>query len=204
MPSPNRQRGFTLLELLIVILIILVVAAIAIPSAITAMYNLRLRSSGSEVAGLLQTARMQSIQFNRTFPLNCSPQPLNNCTTLWVDLTGTGNGAYGCVLVSGTNCTNEAAVALPGTVRFSTAGFPAMPAATMGFPGALVNQQIYFNSRGLPCSLGGGGVCTNNGFVFYFQDRRPLGANGYSAVVVTPAGRIKVFSYNVTNGWFQS
>lgn len=204
MHKRDRQRGFTMIELLIVIVIILVVAAMATPSVLTAMYNVRLRSSGSEVAGLLQTARMQSITFNRTFPLNCSPQPLNQCKTLWVDLTGTGAGAYGCVLVSGANCTNEAVVQLPGTVRFSTGGFPAMPAATMGFPGALVNQQIYFNPRGLPCSMGAGGVCTTNGFIFYFQDQRPLGTNGYSAVVVTPAGRIRVYSYNVTNGWFQS
>lgn len=204
MRNPSRQRGFTMIELMIVIVIIVVVAAIAIPSVMTAMYNIRLRSSGSEVAGLLQTGRMQSIQFNRTFPLNCSPQPLNNCTSIYVDLTGTGTGAYACVLVSGTNCTNEPVVQLPGTVRFSTGGFPAMPAATMGFNGALVNQQIYFNSRGIPCSVGGGGVCTPNGFVFYFQDQRPLGNRGYSAVVVTPAGRIKVYSYNVTSGWFQS
>ena len=134
MRKPHRQRGFTMIELMIVIVIILVVAAMAIPSVMTAMYNLRLRSSGSEVAGLLQSARMQSIQFNRTFSLNCSPQPVNNCTTLYVDLTGTGNGAYGCVVVNPPNCTNEPAVQLPGTVRFSNAGFPAIPQATRASP----------------------------------------------------------------------
>ena len=67
-----------------------------------------------------------------------------------------------------------------------------------------MNQQIYFNARGLPCSMGVGGVCTPGGFVFYFQDQRPLGTNGYGAVAVTPAGRIRVYSYNVASGWYQS
>ena len=199
MHKRDRQRGFTMLELMIVIVIILVVAAMAIPSVLTAMYNLRLRSSGSEMAGLLQQARMRAIRDNQTYPLSCTPQPLNNCRVFFVDTQNPpiGSGVY--VSADGV------AVQFPGTVRFSTGGFPAMSAATMGFPGALVNQQIYFNSRGLPCSMGGGGVCTPNvGFVFYFQDQRPLGTNGYSAVVVTPAGRIKVYSYNVGSGWFQS
>lgn len=198
MHNQARQRGFSMIELIIVIVIILVVAAIAIPSVMTAMYNIRLRSSGSEVAGLMQSGRMRAIRDNRTYPLSCTPQPLNNCTTLFVD---TQNPPFGSGIW---NSADGAAVQLPGTVRFSTAGFPAMPAGTMGFNGALVNAPIYFNSRGMPCVMGVGGVCTPSGFVFYFQDQRPLGANGYGAVAITPAGRVKVYSYNVTNGWFQS
>ena len=194
MPSQDRQRGFTMIELMIVIVIILVVTAVAIPAVMTATYNVRLRSSGSQVGGLLQSARMRAIRDNRTYPLNCMPQPANDCVTLYVDLSGTGNGAYQA---------GAAVVELPGTVRFSTAGFPAIPQATLGFV-PLVNQQIYFNPRGLPCSRGGGGVCTNNGFVFYFQDQRALGTNGYGAVAITPAGRIRVYSYNLTHGWYQS
>ncbi|HYX70202.1 MAG TPA: prepilin-type N-terminal cleavage/methylation domain-containing protein [Terriglobales bacterium] len=194
MRNRTRQRGFTMIELMIVIVIILVVAAMAIPSVMSAMYNIRLRSSGSEVAGLMQSGRMRAIRDNKTYPLNCTPQPLNQCVTLFVDLSGTGTGAYQA---------GASVVELPGTVRFSLGGFPAIPPATLGFIPA-VNQQIYFNTRGLPCVMGGGGVCTTSGFVFYFQDQRPLGTNGYSAVAVTPAGRVRVYSYNVTNGWFQS
>jgi prepilin-type N-terminal cleavage/methylation domain-containing protein len=196
MPSQDRQRGFTLLELMIVIVIILVVAAMAIPSIMQAMYNLRLRSSGSEVAGVLQGARMRAIRDNQTYPVSCTPQPLNNCTILFIDTQNPpfGSGVY--VPADGV------AAQLPGTVRFSTAAPPISP-VTLGFV-PLVNQQPYFNSRGLPCSLGGGGVCTPNGFIFYFQDQRPLGANGFSAVAVTPAGRIRVYSYSIGSGWFQS
>lgn len=208
MRSPTRQRGFTLLELMIVIVIILVVAAMAIPAVMTAMYSVRLRSAASEFSGLLQSARMRSIRDNRVYPITCTPNPNQfpngTCSTVYVDLSGTGAGAY---QAAGPGGQPAAVIQLPGTVRFSMAGYPAVPASLLGGNFApLVNQQIYFSTRGLPCSSAGGagGVCTNAGFVFYLTDQRPLGANGYAAIVVTPAGRFRVFSYSPGSGWFQS
>src|SRR4029077_651348 len=50
--------GFSLPELCVVVLIALIIAAIAIPNAMTVWYDMQLRSTGTEVADLMQQTRM--------------------------------------------------------------------------------------------------------------------------------------------------
>jgi hypothetical protein len=47
-----------------------------------------------------------------------------------------------------------------------------------------------FNTRGLPCVYDDG-ICTNDGFLFYFKDTSRQGSQGWAALSISPAGRIK-------------
>ena len=72
----RRQRGFTLLELLIVISIMLVLMLLAIPSMIS------LKATANETSAIqsLQAIKQAQIQYNTTYPANgyaCSLQALS-------------------------------------------------------------------------------------------------------------------------------
>jgi len=60
----HRQRGFTLLEMLVVVAIVMVMAAVAMPSIATYIRNYKIKAAAQEVAGELQTARSKAIMTN--------------------------------------------------------------------------------------------------------------------------------------------
>jgi hypothetical protein len=57
--------------------------------------------------------------------------------------------------------------------------------------------NISFNSRGLPCAYSSG-VCTNYGFLYYFKDTSRMGAKGWAALSISPAGKIKKWFWSGT------
>src|SRR5207245_11204011 len=75
MPSrPDFQdRGFSLLELIIVVVIILIVAAISVPSINRAISTGRVRSAAVEYSNLLQTAHSRAIRDYRNYSYYVQP-----------------------------------------------------------------------------------------------------------------------------------
>ena len=84
------MRGFTLVELLIVVAIALTVAAVALPSVLNSIYNVRLRAAANEVAGLLQQAHFRAIRDNTYYPVRSATT--GGATVFYLD-TSTGKNA---------------------------------------------------------------------------------------------------------------
>lgn len=61
----RRQRGFTLIELMVTVSVLAILAALAAPSFITLIANQRVSSAAQEMQTLLQFARSQSV-YKRT------------------------------------------------------------------------------------------------------------------------------------------
>jgi type II secretion system protein H len=71
LPAGTCNRGFTLLELLVVVCILSVVAALVIPS-FSGMGERRLRSEAREIASILNYLQDSAVSRKETFPLKCN------------------------------------------------------------------------------------------------------------------------------------
>jgi prepilin-type N-terminal cleavage/methylation domain-containing protein len=197
----TRESGFTMVELIIVVAVVLAVTAMATPKVLQMIYNVRLRSSAYELSGLMQAARTQAIRDNKYLYL-CY-KVIQNRTRAWVaaDNTCSAPGA------------NDQQVQMGGNVTITTSGAPSgLNSTLLSFSpptGVLVTAKPAFNSRGLPCYLSSGrcssiyaGAFSSQtvSYILYLTDSRPVGANGWAAVAISPAGRMQVWSYR-GNSW---
>lgn len=63
--SPQRQKGFTLIEAMVVVALVAILATLALPSFTTLIANQRVTSAAQELLTLLQFARAESV-YKRT------------------------------------------------------------------------------------------------------------------------------------------
>jgi prepilin-type N-terminal cleavage/methylation domain-containing protein len=192
--TAQTSRGFTLLELVVVLAITLVLAGITVPAAVQTWYGLQLRASAGEVADLMQRARMQAARSN--FIVAIRYQVTNGVQQVYADFNN--NGAFN----------GNSGEPIMDLARISAAN--GAPGGGAGVPSAFVDTMdtsagapcdntctLAFSPRGLPCNLVAG-VCNTPAasyFVYYFNDGRP---NGWAAVLVSKAGRTRVLLWNGT------
>src|SRR4029077_128546 len=142
-----RSRGFSLIELMIVLVISLVVAAFAMPSMSSAITTMRLRSGMSSIAGILQETRIMAVKSNR---FNVARTTTFNGANLFYDDLDFNN-AY--TPAAGTTAA-EPSVQVASAVTFQTTPPTAFPSAALlggNFtPTAATVFNVGFNARGLP------------------------------------------------------
>jgi prepilin-type N-terminal cleavage/methylation domain-containing protein len=203
----NRNRGFSLLELLIVIVVTLIAAAFAAPSYITISRNLRIAGDGRDINGAINAAKLQAASgFTRSRAYaDLSKNTFH--TEVW---NKTGNGGAGCwqtvgdpahactaqsspVQVLSQNVlfgTDHVATPPPNTQALASFGQAPQCQNTTGGTGTINNTAcIVFNSRGVPVVPGyGAGVAAPTGNdAFYITDGNTVfgmttNASGYSQV----------------------
>ena len=187
----ERMRGFTLVELMVVVMLVIAIAAISVPKLIQFWQDWQLRSAAAEVADLTQQARMGAARTNAIYPIRFQmngglqqvyiDQNRNSAldaTEPYLDLPQSVTGASGAPNGSGGQ---PSAYTLVGD---SSSGTP--------FDNSNV---IAYSLRGLPCNYSSS-VCATPAasyFVFYFKDSR---TNDWAAVLVTKSGRSKVLIWN--------
>jgi Tfp pilus assembly protein FimT len=187
----SRLAGFSTIELVLVLGIMLIVAGFVIPSAVQTWYAMQLRASASQVSDLMQQARMLAAKKNATYPIRYNLA--NGVQQAYIDLNNNNTLDAG-----------EPSVLLPRMTAAASA-----PTGGAGQPSAYVlvgdtstgtpfdnTNTLAFSPRGLPCNYSAPPVCSTPAasyFVYYFQNGRP---NGWSAVLVTKAGRSKILMWN--------
>jgi len=181
----GRSAGFTLIELMVVLAIVGIMSAVAVPSLLTAVAHTRMRGAASNLAGLLQSSRMQAVKENRT-------------KTLHFVTRGNVPFAFG----KNVDDTSADSANTSREVQLGTSSFqlavpsgtpPVLTAAVLSYTPLDYPELISFNPRGTPCKYVSG-VCTTSGFIYYIQDSSQTSA--WSAVSISPGGRVKQWFWN--------
>ncbi len=199
--SGRSQRGFTMVELLVVISIILIVTAIALPSLPTFLRSYKLRNDARTLAGQISAARMLASENTKRALVAC------NTTTKICQIALRGlddplltglNGSAFTVVTAGLQ------VALSGTDSFGPPGAagassPSNPTGQAS-TGAVQCNNIVFNSRGIPVyDATVSPSCANttkdgwwvSNYVNYIND----GLGDAIAVVVDPSGKANLYNW---------
>src|SRR5207244_10617331 len=74
----ENSEGFSMLELVIVMAIILCIAAIAFPKIQGAIEGVKLRSTITDIDGLVQQLRIQGVRANRSYTIRTAPATAGN------------------------------------------------------------------------------------------------------------------------------
>jgi len=205
---------------MIVIVIILIIAAVTAPRMLQVIDAQKLQSSAEAYSGLLQQARARAVQDNVAYQVLTAN--FNGSPMAYVDLAGnqtyTPGGANpdpGVQLANPITITDTGApagfdtVALLNTIPLNLESTPAMVDINGN-----ASPGLAFNERGLPCQrIAAGAACKNSttinvggnptqtlvAWVTYMRFTRRDGGYNWAAVTVTPAGRIKTWSYQNTS-----
>lgn len=180
-----------MIELLVVLAIIFCVIAVSLPNSLHMVANFRARNSMSGLSGTIQRCRSIAISKN---------------TTMTMHFGTTGGQPVAYVQDSSQAASLDSALAEMtignGVVRYATPSGAGAPSALTGTQlwGGLPDpdtKEISFNSRGLPCFYDTATKnCGTDAFVYYFTYNPPFGANGWAAVSVSRAGRVKTWLWD--------
>jgi prepilin-type N-terminal cleavage/methylation domain-containing protein len=207
-------RGFSLIELMLVMTVAVVLAGIALPKLLSAIYSARLRGVMADFSSLLENDRIDAIRDNRFYSIYILGASGTSPAEAYVDmlpksLTGaSGNGgtsvASGDPVIAITGeVTPQAASTAPSPSNLSSQLFPSTTTVTPTDANSS-SSPATFGPRGLPCATltvtqgtVSGSVCDSSGgpvaYWIFFKDSR---SGNWGAVTVTPAGRIQKWYYD--------
>ena len=183
----DRARGFSLIELMIVVAISLAIAVAATPTMVNVVSAARMRGAMTNLSTFLQQTRGNAVRNN----------------TFQSDYIGFANSEY--FVYQQTSAATAPAMStaqelLPmgkqviymGTLTGS--GAPSTLDTSTAFGSATYTPNsgaLAWNTRGLPCNYGSGSIDCTKGFIWYFTFQPPWGSSRWAALSVSPAGRIK-------------
>lgn len=191
--------GFTVVEALIVVGVALTAAAIVFVNAKTTVRNVRLSTSGTNYANLLQQGRLRAVRDDRFYSVIAVPGA--NPPFAFVDIGGAGNYVRGYPMMAFSEGVLPKPFASgPGLAnleaQFLPPGAGALASVDTTDPGPT------FGPRGLPCrpqTAGGYTTCpflTPTSFITFLQNQE---GGVWEAITVTPAGRIRQWRYDGSN-----
>ncbi len=195
--TQKKTHGFTLLEVMIVLSVTLILGAIAVPKMLSAFNDIKLRYVATNLSGLLQSARIQSVRQNTFFTALPGTQAGGN--VYYIDKpTATGYTAGDIMVPIDPNVT---------VTQGTGSGAPneATFVASLGFTVDAAADPPSFSARGLPC-VGTASSCpvvAGQGFVMFLKRSGLAGNIPWLAVVVNPSAHIQIWSCDSNGNWLQ-
>ena len=182
--SKRQMRGYSMLELLVVMGIISLLSAFAAPSLVGTYRNYQMDDAATQVAGIIKFARYEAVRQNK--PLNCTITTVNGYTAMYADSNGDS------VINPG-----EKEIKFGGTAGLVTAG--SVPSAAALNAKVQAGSLTTINPTNGSISFDGRGAKTTAGVSVYWVGNANY---GWRAVTVMPSGSVQVWSY-ATGTWTQ-
>ena len=144
-----RQRGFTLVELMVAVLVMAVVLAFAVPGFESVVNGSRLTGAANEMLASLQSARMEAIRRNRRTVLCLSRNANSDNPTCAPDNAADASGWITFVDLNRNGTYDDGAAAL---LRTTTAHDAVRILASNGLPGQV---RVVYRADGFARGNGG-------------------------------------------------
>ena len=193
------QKGFSMVELVVVVAIMLIVAGFAVPGILSMVHSARLQGTAGDFTGLIQQSRIRSVQDDRSYSLYVKAAAGTTPSIGFVDLKQTGVLAAGDPeMTLPREVALVAAANAPGTANLKTQLLPAASPVVPKDAAFAAATPITFSPRGLPCTPVAGACSGPLGLApaaywAFFQDSQ---TTNWEAVTISPAGRIQKWSYS--------
>jgi Tfp pilus assembly protein FimT len=188
----SRMRGFTILELVIVLAVMMIVTAISMPSFLRAIRTYQLNDAATQVAGVLKFTRYEAIRVN---------VPAATPLTTRILQSAAGTNIFTDSNNSGTVQNTEKQILFSRNVNLVSAGIPpntAGLAAAVGVAAltnvSLTNGSIAFDQRGALTPAAVNVLYVGNLAIPNLGDR---------AVIVLPSGSIQIWTTDASGNWQQ-
>lgn len=181
----SAQRGFSLIEVVVVMALMLVLSSIAIPSVMSSMNIYRLNNAATSLQNIIEVARFNAIRRNTEIDLRQAV--VNGQAVFYVDLQK--NNTY---------VNTDPVYFVPGNVQFAPVGAPAAGTTGLANTAALGGGCIGFDSRGtVTYATCGAGVQS----VWFISLGLNNGYRGFRAITVTPMGQAKSWTALASGTW---
>lgn len=191
----RNRRGFTVIDLIVVLLILAVVATIFLPRALRSSPRLQVDLAARALSRDLETLRMRAIAAKRHVRVNFDQT--SHFYTAYMDMTPgrlgvvaeTADEIRGSGLAVRGSVGGVPGVPLPKRVRFgSGAALSGPKGADASDPIALEGDLVEFDARGMVAPPGSGGVV----YLVHEDDETAV-----AAVTISGAGAFGVWRYEV-------
>jgi prepilin-type N-terminal cleavage/methylation domain-containing protein len=194
----KKTRGFSLLELMLVVAVIAILAAVTVPKMAATFNDIKLRYVATDLSGLLQSARILSVKRNSFYTVQPGVLP-GGTNIYYIDRPGTPYAAGDPFVPV------DPAVTItlgPGTAAPNSGPF----LAGLNFVVDPAPDPPSFSARGLPCVGVGNNACNvvqGQGFAMFMSRAGVTGNIPWLAVVVNPSAHIQVWSCDSNGNWLQ-
>ncbi len=189
------ERGFSLIELMIVISVSMIIGGIGFVLAQNSVRMIRLYGSCTSYANLLQTARIRAVQDARYYSVISDTAA--NPPRAFVDTNA--NGLYDSgepMMVFAQSVTPQPFASGPSQTNLKQQFLPATGQNTVN-----AANPPTFSSRGLPCAPSApiNGTCNYLQPTAYITFVQNTLSGKWEAITVTPAGRIRLWTYDANS-----